>query len=111
LIFAPFTARLNNLVKKSIRGWNWRERNPAGAKALNCFVAITARLKPCPCYKTCTDGGPNEFFTKLFSRALTQTMAQFFDELQTQTPAKNPKACRKKSGHWGRSFLWDSCGS
>jgi len=47
------------------RGSNCREGNPAGAKALNCLVAITARLKPCPCYKTCTDGGPNEFFTKL----------------------------------------------
>ena len=27
--------------------------------------AITAWLKPCPCYKTCADDGPNEFFSKV----------------------------------------------
>jgi hypothetical protein len=32
-----------------------------GLKALRHFAAFTARLKPCPCYKTSFD----EFFSKL----------------------------------------------
>lgn len=36
--------------KVPVRG-DVRERHASGAKALFCFVALAARLKPCPDYK------------------------------------------------------------
>jgi hypothetical protein len=48
------------------------EKYPSGAEARHCFVAVTARLKPCPFYKTSANRGLIGFFAMLGSRALSK---------------------------------------
>jgi hypothetical protein len=49
-----FFGTTEELGEKVHPGANSRERHPAGAKALDYFVAVTARgpegTPPCPCY-------------------------------------------------------------
>jgi hypothetical protein len=44
-------ARLNSLVKKPERKANPAKDELAGAEAQLILLALSARLKPCPCYK------------------------------------------------------------
>jgi hypothetical protein len=63
--------RIHSLVKNGERLANcasdvWQGLKPA------LILAVAARLKPCPCYKAIRNRRLNEFFTKLWSRALAK---------------------------------------
>jgi hypothetical protein len=52
LILLTLSARLNRLLRNSPNAIIFWRFEAAGAKALAHFAPLTARLKPCPCYKT-----------------------------------------------------------
>src|SRR5580704_4818087 len=49
--FGAFAARLNRVRKNSERKENTAKDGMAGAKARLILLTLSARLKPCPCYR------------------------------------------------------------
>jgi hypothetical protein len=54
-----FMARRKQFAEDRLEGRRGVKEIPQGLKPLNFYVAITAWLKPCPCYKACVDRGQN----------------------------------------------------